>query len=1676
MPVSYQVRSLLGTDGGEVSSAAGIGGDYLAHGKWVIDPGSSSSLGPWSIDMLFDQSPFTRPPASGSAASSNGQVVPFAGQVGAWHSITTTSSTFSNSTQSYTLSNLTDGQGNSTSVGFSFNAAGKEHKGGISSTTKFNVSTDYVLIKQDMGVSDIGGKFTGLDNAKTYDMRIFGHAGFEIYDDGTSSEEQSLIYTSFTVNGVVKTTDVSTAYVTFNAQSPTNGELSFTLTYSSTWTTAVAAAIGGVQLKEAVFVPPASDGLMTFESDACVFKETCNFVPPLNVPITLRPAPLGTGNDVNLQFNRAVPLGEGDRRVRMYIDETAPGVTPANTRPPTSQATVAEWHQYILTTDADFLSSKPYWKDRNTRFSEVVELQRKRLHVCTLTNTAATNFTGGATGLYSTADSLPNTQWALFGHNGNGGWETLLGENLLNTAKNELVITETGTYELHFNVYFRTGEFYNPAALFDSLTNAAPGFGGDRGGLYTALNEYFGAASGQDRSTCEARYGPISSWRFDPTLTSWQTGAGNNTGLFIAGGIWGNGQQYGVGMGADPRDAGIANWDTQYVTNMFEAFSGCSALASGDTVTISGAGRADTNGTYVRDYTLDSGIFQQNYTKDAQNVLVFLTNVPEWRLHHPLTAAWYRNTTQTTPNRLPPSTGWVVSSGAAPAPTLTTDSLVNWDVSNVTNFYGMFIETPNFNDPGLATWDTSSSTSMRRMFSRRNVSPPYQASEFNVDISNWNVSGVTDMAAMFLACVAFNQDIGSWNVGEVTDMGNMFRLCITFNQDISSWNVAKVTNMADMFHNCTYFNQDIGSWNVGEVTNMESMFRVNNVFNQNLNSWNVAKVTDMQAMFRSCVAFNGNISSWDVAAVTNMSYMFYNAPFNQDISSWIVAAVTDMQGMFRATPFNQDIGSWNVAAVTNMQEMFRDATAFAQDISSWNVANVTNMSYMFLGCTTFRADISDWAVSNVATWTDMFTSSGFWPAALYYYIVTKWSALNSSFSTTLTGLTTNGTFFDDRFTAVALAPFNTNSRGGFETALQEYSGAGAGQDRGTCEARYGAIGTWAFSPSFTNWGAGWSPFGGPRLASLGADSRDAGIASWDTQYVTTMYDLFNSCASFNVGLNNWNVGSVTDMTGMFAYATSFNQDLSNWNTSSCTLMESMFRGATTFNGNISTWNTGQVTNMKLMFRDCTAFNGDITAWNVSNVTDMRNMFRSCTSFRRDISTWDVSNVTAFNNMFKFTGNWSVPLFANITMSFGTNNSFLPSSAGLEVQVDLTYDSKSWCLVGRGRGTESFQNGAWVTDTEWTWNDNGQNTSQVSTGVGTSAAFEPAFYSSATVNALARPDRERGNALEILLKRASDNTASRYEYATLTYFDGETFAWSSFDSGGGRPVDYKVIDSATTSNNGATSDNQVWSVDFHTTTLPCSGPSLASNFPASINGQVGQWNGVAISASSNSYAISNLLDGGGTSTSVGFSLNAAGQAHVVYNGTSASAQNTETCLSTLRLQESAHTATATIGGKFTGLNDAAKYTLRIFGECTFLAIGQNPARFTVNGVAKDMSAGNNGDSSIPYPSSVDFAYLTPSGGEISFTMSFIASDPSNASTNYAAIAGVQLVKWETTTRDFQIGNGIGRGFTFKRQTPQGFTMGPNGWPYTSSDTSNFHLLRDISGYHVVPYTEVYVRVP
>ena len=289
------------------------------------------------------------------------------------------------------------------------------------------------------------------------------------------------------------------------------------------------------------------------------------------------------------------------------------------------------------------------------------------------------------------------------------------------------------------------------------------------------------------------------------------------------------------------------------------------------------------------------------------------------------------------------------------------------DLSEVSSMNGMFDFASNF-DGDLSSWNVSTITDMRDAFN--------QADSFNGNISSWNISGVTNMHSMFLGADAFNQPLNGWDVSSVTGTNYMFSLASSFNQTLNGWDVSSVTDMSHMFRGASSFNQPLNNWDTSSVINMHRMF-ASTPFNGDISDWDVSEVIFMSQMFYDAIAFDGDISDWDVSSVTNMDYTFGSAgSFNQSLSNWDTSSVTNMEGMFHnAGSFNQSLSNWDTSSVTNMEGMFHNAGSFNQHINNWNVSSVINMRDMFHSASSFNQPLSNWDVSSAFDMDSMFDNA-----------------------------------------------------------------------------------------------------------------------------------------------------------------------------------------------------------------------------------------------------------------------------------------------------------------------------------------------------------------------------------------------------------------------------------------------------------------------------------------------------------------------------------------------------------------------------------------------------------------------------------------------------------------------------------------------------------------------------
>ncbi|KUJ59173.1 hypothetical protein AR687_24510, partial [Flavobacteriaceae bacterium CRH] len=594
------------------------------------------------------------------------------------------------------------------------------------------------------------------------------------------------------------------------------------------------------------------------------------------------------------------------------------------------------------------------------------------------------------------------------------------------------------------------------------------------------------------------------------------------------------------------------------------------------------------------------------------------------------------------------------------------------------------------------------------------------------NINLWNVSNVTNMYTLFDNTPAFNQNIGSWNVSKVTDMSLMFRFATIFNQDISSWNVSNVTNMSDMFNEAKAFNQNINSWNVSKVTDMSYMFQKTTVFNQNIGSWDVSKVTNMHFMFSDATAFNGNIGSWNVSNVIDMGGMFRKVlAFNQNISSWNVSKVTSMINMFNeATAFNQNINSWDVSKVTDMSGMFSGSTAFNQILSVWgtklkSTVNLSNMldnsgldianydatligfnsgtvtgrtlgaaGLKYCAAAADRANLVKSTATGGKGWT--ITDAGLSATCLPEINITGNAATIANADTTpsstdytdfgmantatgtivrtftientgagalnLTGTPlvsiTGANASDFSVTTQPTSPINTlgsttftitfdPSILGLETATVTI--ANNDTDEGSYTFSIQGTGTAASTPFVTTW----------KTDNSGTSNSTSITIPTTTTYGSYNYDVdWNNDGTFEETGVTGNITHDYGTTGTYQVAIRgtfpsiyFNDGgdklklvtINQWGSGVWNSMDAAFYGCENMIGNFSDApKFAPNTTLYRMFQNCKIFNSDLSNWDMTNVRETSNMFYDALAFNQNVASWNISNVTNMEYMFYHT--------------------------------------------------------------------------------------------------------------------------------------------------------------------------------------------------------------------------------------------------------------------------------------------------------------------------------------------------------------------------------------------------------------------------------------------------------
>ena len=300
--------------------------------------------------------------------------------------------------------------------------------------------------------------------------------------------------------------------------------------------------------------------------------------------------------------------------------------------------------------------------------------------------------------------------------------------------------------------------------------------------------------------------------------------------------------------------------------------------------------------------------------------------------------------------------------------------------------------------------DVSKITDMSDLFSIDDAC--FGLGKFNGDISEWNVTNVKYMTAMFCGS-HFNGDISNWIITIVVDMYGMF-FNSKFENNLSNWEINSSCNTDEMFDNCPIkeeykpkvFNNtkklleaanrgilrglheqniellsDLDDDNLGQPDSLQTK-NINNLDDtlslyKNIFIRAVKNRTMIPDSIKNAINNPDNFQRYKgIIKATNEEHLKELINTGRILVgddgnyNWIdTSELHTLNCVFINNKwFNGYIDLWDTSSVITMDGLFWHAESFNRPIGNWDVRNVTKMKQMFYHTNNFNQDISNWQI------------------------------------------------------------------------------------------------------------------------------------------------------------------------------------------------------------------------------------------------------------------------------------------------------------------------------------------------------------------------------------------------------------------------------------------------------------------------------------------------------------------------------------------------------------------------------------------------------------------------------------------------------------------------------------------------------------------------------------------
>ena len=458
-----------------------------------------------------------------------------------------------------------------------------------------------------------------------------------------------------------------------------------------------------------------------------------------------------------------------------------------------------------------------------------------------------------------------------------------------------------------------------------------------------------------------------------------------------------------------------------------------------------------------------------------------------------------------------------------------------------------------------------------------------------IDLSNFDTTGVTSMKYMFLSCINLRYiNFNNVDTSYVSNMTSMFEDCRSLTSlNLSNFDVSNVIYMNSMFKGCNALTSlDLTSFRP-KLRKIQEMFSgCKSLTNLIIPNIDTSLITTMEYLFLNCTSLTSiDITNFNnTYSLNNMTEMFKfcESLKSLDLSKMVISNVKDMSSLFYGCKnlISLNISNFITTKVENFELIFYGCTSLKYiDLSSFNTDISHNMKSMFKECTSLISiDLSNFNFLDKNL------------GHLFYNCESLKSIIFPKNKTIITNI--EKMFYNCK----SLVSLDLSS---FDFKLIE-------------NMEY----------LFYN--------------CLSLTSLD--LSNIQALSVTSMDNMFSTCSSLKIiNFTNFTILSVKTINSMFINCFSLiSLDLSSFNTSSIIDMSSTFSNCTNLTFiNISNFDTSLVFDMSSMFYRCNNLKSlNLSSFNTSNVINMEKMFYECNNLiSLDLSNFNTKLIESLNSMF-----------------------------------------------------------------------------------------------------------------------------------------------------------------------------------------------------------------------------------------------------------------------------------------------------------------------------------------------------------------------------------------------------------------------------------------------------------